>query len=145
MNDSLGEPLYHAEKILKKRIRNGQCEYLCKWKGISDSGNTWERRENIFPDELIAEFEKGKPSDCMMNSSLKPWVSAGARERSSESSFQYPEQILGALNDDEEIKFLVKWSGGIEVSLITSQQARNEFPQLVIDFFEKHLVFVETD
>lgn len=36
------EELYEIEKILGKRFRNCQPEYLVKWFGWSDKHNTWE-------------------------------------------------------------------------------------------------------
>jgi hypothetical protein len=34
-------PYYDSEKILKDRIRNGNKEYLVKWKNYPDSENKW--------------------------------------------------------------------------------------------------------
>ena len=38
---SLGEMVFAAERINKKRIKNGKIEYLVKWKGWSDKFNSW--------------------------------------------------------------------------------------------------------
>lgn len=46
-----------VESILKKRTRNGETEYLVKWKSYDDSFNTWEPEENMNCKELIKRFE----------------------------------------------------------------------------------------
>lgn len=52
--------IYNAEKIIKERVKNGQKEYLLKWKGYSSKECTWEPRENIFDQRLFMSFEKAK-------------------------------------------------------------------------------------
>lgn len=55
---SVGERVFAAERIEKKRIRKGRVEYLVKWKGWSPKYNTWEPEENILDDRLLKAFEK---------------------------------------------------------------------------------------
>jgi Chromo (CHRromatin Organisation MOdifier) domain len=38
----LPDGIYYAEKILRKRIRNGKPEFYVKWLGYGDEDNTWE-------------------------------------------------------------------------------------------------------
>ncbi|XP_070580089.1 chromobox protein homolog 8-like [Ptychodera flava] len=63
----VGERVFAAECIQKKRIRKGRVEYLVKWKGWSNKYNTWEPEDNILDDRLLVLFEKslqdrdGKP------------------------------------------------------------------------------------
>ena len=38
-----GEGQYVVEKVVDKRKRGGQIEYLIKWKDYDDADNTWER------------------------------------------------------------------------------------------------------
>ncbi|XP_018327322.1 polycomb group protein Pc [Agrilus planipennis] len=54
----LGDRVYAAERIMKKRIRKGVVEYLVKWKGWSQKHNTWEPEENILDVRLIDLFER---------------------------------------------------------------------------------------
>jgi len=56
----MGEMVFAAEKINKKRIKNGKVEYLVKWKGWSPKYSTWEPEENILDPRLIKIF-KEKP------------------------------------------------------------------------------------
>ena len=48
---------YLVEKIVQKRFRNNQCEYLVKWCGYSNSDNTWELPSNV-PDSILTAFER---------------------------------------------------------------------------------------
>ena len=41
---------YSVEKILRHRIRNGKKQVLIKWKGYSNSFNSWEPIENLASD-----------------------------------------------------------------------------------------------
>ncbi|KAG8191757.1 hypothetical protein JTE90_008820 [Oedothorax gibbosus] len=54
---SVGERVYAAECVQKKRIRRGRVEYLVKWKGWSTRYNTWEPEENILDARLLDAFE----------------------------------------------------------------------------------------
>ena len=53
-----GEEIWEVEKILGKRTKNGQLQYLLRWKGYNESWDTWTPAsdfENM--DELVQEFE----------------------------------------------------------------------------------------
>jgi hypothetical protein len=58
-----GEPEYEVEKILDAQPRGRGCKmhFLVKWKGYPTSDNSWEPKENLHADELIAEFQKKGP------------------------------------------------------------------------------------
>lgn len=52
------EEEYVVERIIDKRIVDGQIEYFLKWKGYPESENTWEPRENLVgAPKLIKSFE----------------------------------------------------------------------------------------
>ncbi|XP_031673756.1 uncharacterized protein LOC109884203 [Oncorhynchus kisutch] len=55
---AVGERVFAAEAILKRRIRKSRLEYLVKWKGWALKHSTWEPEENILDDRLIAGFEQ---------------------------------------------------------------------------------------
>uniref|UniRef100_A0A8C6TPV8 Chromobox homolog 8a (Pc class homolog, Drosophila) n=1 Tax=Neogobius melanostomus TaxID=47308 RepID=A0A8C6TPV8_9GOBI len=55
---AVGESVFAAESILKRRIRRGRWEYLVKWKGWSQKYSTWEPEENILDERLFAAFEE---------------------------------------------------------------------------------------
>lgn len=57
-----------------------------------------------------------------------------------------PERILGITYDnDEGLMFMVSWSIDNTATLVPSHQARVEYPQLVIDFYQERLIFSDTD
>ncbi|XP_061712069.1 polycomb group protein Pc [Cydia pomonella] len=58
----LGDSVYAAERIMKKRIKKGKVEYYVKWKGWKPKHNTWEPEENILDPRLIQSFERGEDS-----------------------------------------------------------------------------------
>ncbi|KAM3864204.1 chromobox protein homolog 8-like [Diretmus argenteus] len=55
---AVGESVFAAESIIKRRIRRGSWEYLVKWKGWSQKYSTWEPEENILDARLFAAFEE---------------------------------------------------------------------------------------
>jgi len=52
----LGDQVFAAEAITKKRFKKGKTEYLVKWKGWSPRYSTWEPQENILDPRLIQQF-----------------------------------------------------------------------------------------
>ena len=79
MSSDLGEMVFAAERITKKRLRKGKsntiffslydlrnliffspktAEYLVKWKGWGPKYSTWEPEENILDVRLIEQFDK---------------------------------------------------------------------------------------
>ena len=55
---------YEVEKVLDKRVKKGQVEYLVKWKNYDDpDDNTWEPADNLKEAKpTIDKFEKVGPS-----------------------------------------------------------------------------------
>ena len=49
---------YEVEKVLDKRVKKGQVEYLVKWKNYDDpDDNTWEPADNLAEcQHLVDEF-----------------------------------------------------------------------------------------
>lgn len=56
----LGDSVFAAERIMKRRIRKNKVEYYVKWKGWKPKHNTWEPEENILDPRLIQSFMKGE-------------------------------------------------------------------------------------
>ncbi|CAL8123815.1 unnamed protein product [Orchesella dallaii] len=63
----VGDRVFAAERIQKKRVRKGRVEYLVKWKGWSMRHSTWEPEENILDQRLIDAFER-----CQRDSNQTP-------------------------------------------------------------------------
>merc|ERR1712020_478192 len=56
----LGDQVFAAEAITKKRLKKGKTQYLVKWKGWSPKYSTWEPEENILDSRLIQQFTQRK-------------------------------------------------------------------------------------
>ncbi|CAE1176042.1 CBX8 [Acanthosepion pharaonis] len=56
----MGERVFAAERIQKRRIRKGKVEFYVKWKGWSPRYNTWEPEENILDSRLIEAFKNSQ-------------------------------------------------------------------------------------
>ncbi|KAK6171600.1 hypothetical protein SNE40_019751 [Patella caerulea] len=54
---NMGERVFAAERIEKKRTLRGRTEFYIKWKGWSTKFNTWEPEENILDQRLIQAFK----------------------------------------------------------------------------------------
>jgi len=77
MDSDLGEMVFAAEKISKKRLRKGKVEYLVKWQGWGPKYNTWEPEKNILDARLIDQFNEkqeqaGIKEQNAMKSGKKP-------------------------------------------------------------------------
>ena len=61
---SAGNDIYTVEKLLKQRTKNGQQQFLVKWRGFPMSQNSWEPVTNILDKRLIEKFYKDHPLAC---------------------------------------------------------------------------------
>jgi chromobox protein 1 len=169
----LDEEEFIVEKILKMRTtKKGKVQYLLKWKGFSDSENTWEPAENLECPELIAAFmaeQKEKQQSSTTTKSNE--TSNGKRSHSTNSRTNeddnsntsqtkrprieleqtgygrdlVPEMLMGATDIyDGELMFLVKWQGVTKPELVPSRIVNKQSPQLVIKFYEDRLTWNST-
>ena len=44
--EELDEAEFTVEKILERKVVNGEVYYFLKWKGFDESENTWVRKKN---------------------------------------------------------------------------------------------------
>lgn len=160
---------YTVEEIVDKRLtESGDTEYLLKWKGFSHSSNTWEPKNNLKCWKLIAIFEKklAKKQELAQKVANKrspkcktpvPDVSpvtsttSGPIFRTSEMKVELepfrikPERILSVINIAGELKFFIKWENVNKVELVHASVAHRLCPQMVIDYYEKHLKWVDCE
>jgi len=83
---SLGEMVFAAERITKKRQKLGKTEYLVKWKGWSPKYSTWEPEENILDSRLIQIFNQKHESGIKRGPKAKPETERPRPKRDSGSS-----------------------------------------------------------
>jgi len=143
-----------------RTTKKGKVQYLLKWKGFSDSENTWEPAENLECPELIAAFmaeqkEKQQTPTSNGKRSLTNEVnnntSSTKRPRVEYEQTGYnrglvPEMLMGATDIyDGELMFLVKWKGVSKPELVPSRIVNKQSAQLVIKFYEDRLTWNSTN
>lgn len=130
------EKEYVVERIIDKRVRNGNVEYFLSWKGFPPSENSWEPEENLDCPELIQAYEmQEKRSRDDKKSKRSDRESCG---RGFDRGLE-PERIIGATNANGELTMLIKWKGCDEADLVPAKVANERCPQLVIKFYENHI------
>jgi chromobox protein 1 len=154
------EEEYSVEKVIDKRVgKNGKIEYLLKWKGYGDEDNTWEPKDNLDCEDLMAAFEKARKEKDASKKSSKAVTgdkrkSAGAgtsdskkkksdgddRPRGFDRNLD-PERIIGATDSSGELMFLIKWKSSDEADLVPAREANVKCPQTVIKFYEERLTW----
>ncbi|XP_029014964.1 chromobox protein homolog 8a [Betta splendens] len=105
---AVGESVFAAESIIKRRIRRGRWEYLVKWKGWSQKYSTWEPEENILDARLFAAFEERererelfgpkkrgpKPETFLLKAKAKEKTYDFRRETPRGISYPVPEPVI---------------------------------------------------
>jgi hypothetical protein len=69
---------YEVEKILDCQIVRGKPKYLVKWKGYTDTENTWEPETHFKNLEMIRQFHRQNPGVPKKDQQDPP---AGGRRR----------------------------------------------------------------
>ncbi|UJR27231.1 hypothetical protein I4U23_008527 [Adineta vaga] len=173
-NDALEETEFIVEKILDRKVINGEVYYFLKWKGFNESENTWEPEINLDCPELIADYHKRisiqskKSSNESSNQTNTTYnnhsnkrsaresidqqqdVSDSSKKNKRANDFGYGrgleiEKILGATDVYGELMFLIKWQATDKPELVPSRIANIKSPQHVIRFYEDRLTWANTD
>lgn len=112
---------YAVEDVLNKRQRNGQIEYLLKWKGCSESENSWEPAKNLNCPGLIEKFNRKMRE---------------LENRGKPPQLDNVDSIIGAAKMNGEIFYLVKHQGREFAEFLPSRIMSKSHPQLLIQFYE---------
>ena len=62
-SDPLEEDEFVVEKIINKRTKNGEVNYLVKFKGFSHRFNKWLPKKNLNCDKLIKKYEETRKGE----------------------------------------------------------------------------------
>ncbi|KAI3379906.1 hypothetical protein SNEBB_006178 [Seison nebaliae] len=150
--NSDNEQEYKVEKILKKRVVNGEIEYLVKWLNFPNEDNTWELEKDLDCPDLILSFEKEQRE---LLSKGQPQLKTKAGPASVKRNLRlttvlqkfamngrlYPSEVCGVMRQSGHILYLVKWRHHqTQVDLVPEIVCRLKCPQLVIDYFVRTMV-----
>lgn len=135
-----------VEKVLDRRITAaGKIEYYLKWKGYSDSENTWEPDENLDCPELIAKYEEARRMKEFKEAKKKAGkkkLDEITKPRGYERALPLA-RIVGATDCGGELMFLVQWSGTDEMDILPAAVVNERDPEVVIGYYEAKSKIVE--
>jgi len=168
------EEVYVVEAILDKRFESGKPNYLVKWKDWPSSSNTWEPAANLHgcPD-LLQKFEKEYQTRGTKKKSAKKVVPDGGTsvsETEKDDENEEPDAVdvdvldepppgkepvclLGVVPISGVKTYLVKWKPkgaaateeNVHLNLIQSEVFKKVYTQMVIEFYEKNIVWNKDD
>jgi len=78
------EKIFKVEKIIRKRRKKGNTEYLVKWQGYNGRHNSWEPADNFLDKSVIDAFEgntnpQSNESESQSPSKSKPTSYSGRK------------------------------------------------------------------
>ena len=140
---------YEVEKIIEKKLvyRPGSDEfmpyYLIKWRGFPDSDNSWEPLTNLSGcSSALRRFELKGYHKFIDNPSDPSNIYVNVKENLQDfDEPRVPEKVLGAYNlkETDQKFYLLKWKNRKEPSILTYEEARDQYPQFMIDFYESNI------
>jgi chromobox protein 3 len=100
-----------VEKILDRKIMNGEVYYFLKWKGFDETENTWEPEMNLDCPELIEDYLK-RASESNKRTNVEEQEDDGSKKIKQTNDYGYGkgleiEKILGATDIYGELMFLL--------------------------------------
>lgn len=118
------------QKKIQKVIKSKQ-------KVVKDSKKGKEKRTKRSIGSVVSEsVEKKKKRE----EESKPRPDALGFDRKLQ-----PEKICGATHNKEQLMFLIKWKGNNGADLVPAAIANLKCPQLVIQFYQKNIVFSQSN
>ena len=80
-----GDLVYEVDAIKKKRVKNGQVQYLIKWVGYNNRHDVWRGTDELDCDDLIKGYESSHANiACMTEAMASEQVCCIADEQASE-------------------------------------------------------------
>jgi hypothetical protein len=115
------EKSFVVEKILDKKIKNGEPLYYVKWKDYPHSANEWLRKENFDHFDMIKKFERNlsKGTKTKTNSSRK-------RSRTPKGNFE----LSISINDFEQQDVNDNTKGSSKITPNKKQNKRKSISEL---------------
>lgn len=136
VDDGLTEEEYEVEKILKRRCtEDGRSWLYVKWLGWDNKFNTWEQEDRMDEVEQYEHFLKNFEQKRFLPPGTK-----GANVKGFDRSLLV-DSIIGAKCDDGKHLFLVKWKEVDFTEWVPAEDADSCCPKLVIDFYEKFILW----
>ncbi|CAJ0954539.1 unnamed protein product, partial [Mesorhabditis belari] len=116
-----------VEKVLSKRLIDGQVHFLIKWEGESIENSTWEPEVNLSCSHLIAEFERERRNKQI-------------QKVEEEDEDKVVDRIVGMCEQNGERYFLVKYTNDM-AQLMPAKIANKQHIEAVLRFYEENLQF----
>ncbi|XP_048191382.1 chromobox protein homolog 3-like [Perognathus longimembris pacificus] len=135
---------FEVEKVVGRRVVAGKVEYLLKWKGYSDSDNTWEPEEHLHCPDLIHAFLNSQEDSSESEGSISNVSTENSNANDNPTGFDRgleAERILGATRSSEGLMFLMKWKDLDEPEMVLAREANVKCPQIVIAFYEEKIIW----
>ncbi|XP_048191381.1 chromobox protein homolog 3-like [Perognathus longimembris pacificus] len=130
---------FEVEKVLSRRVVAGKVEYLLKWKGYSDSDNSWEPEEHLNCPDLIEAFFNSQEDSRESEGSISTENSNANDNLTGFARGLEPERIIGARVTSDGLLFLMKWKDLDEPELVPSREVNEICPQLIATFYEERI------
>lgn len=130
---------YVVEKIINKKIKNGNTFYMVKWENYKDEECTWEPMQNLLTArDLIDDYEN---ENKFLNFSANP-----EDNQYGNVVQDVPNNIIGVKMNGTHMSFIISWKprkdGFFPLdSAVSYFELKKNFPYTLLDFFETKLIY----
>ena len=147
-NEENSEKEYEIEKILKRKIKNGESFYYIKWKNFDDSFNSWEpeinlehskKALNLFLKSQKLKKRKKKESKDKNKKKIKKKFEKHKLSKKNKSYKDITNSFCIKLNTKEEKKNLNENYEKIKYNKIIDYYTENEPNKEIIKVLEKYI------